>query len=165
MALRFDRRAFLRGGCALVAAGCAPPGPPGETSGPGDTGHTGESADTGVDAAYPCEQLISPGEGWFELPLAQWPDLGVVGGWYPVDVGGVGIVVALVEEGCYSAILRACAHQGVDIAYKPERWQYACPAHGAIYATNGEAVAGPQPHGLPVYPCGRVGDSVWVKVA
>lgn len=162
MALRFDRRAFLRGGCALVAAGCARPATPGETAETG--GETGESGESAVASDYPCGQVIEPGEGWTELPLADWPDLGVVGGWYPVDVGGVGIVVAYVEEGCWSAILRACAHQGVDIAYKPERWQYACPAHGAIYAANGEAVAGPQPHGLPVYPCGRVGDSVWVKV-
>ena len=74
------------------------------------------------------------------------------------------IVVAHVEEGCYSAILRACTHEGVAINYRPERFQFVCPRHGAIYAVDGTKVAGPQPAGLPVYPAAREGDTIWVDV-
>ncbi len=56
----------------------------------------------------------------------------------------------------------ACAHEGVPIDLRPSRGQFVRPRHGAIYDWQGEKVAGPQPGGLPAYPCGRVGDSVFI---
>jgi cytochrome b6-f complex iron-sulfur subunit len=168
MALGFDRRRFLRASCALLAAGCGRPeddrASDSSDTDPAETALEETGGDTVPVELYPCGQEVSAGAaGWAELPLAQWPDLGVVGGWYPVDLAGVALVVAQVEEGCYAAIARACAHEGAPIEYHPDRGQFVCPRHGAIYAADGEAVAGPQPSGLPVYPCGRVGESVWVK--
>lgn len=165
MAKGFDRRRLLQGGCAVWAlGGCPQPPPPSDKNGShtGDTGLT-DTDTTGGGDEYPCGQDVAGGAGWTELPLSQYPDLADVGGWYGVTVGGTAMVVAQVYEGCYTAITRACAHQGVAIDYKPERGQFVCPRHGAIYAPDGSKVAGPQPDGLPVHPCGRVGDSVWVK--
>jgi cytochrome b6-f complex iron-sulfur subunit len=164
-----SRREVICTGCALLAAGCQPatsPPPPADTD---DTASpwtgTFDTDVTGTDP-YPCEQDISPGAaGWTELPLSQYPELAQVDGWVAVNAGGREIVVAHVEQDCYVAILRACAHEGVPIDYRPERWQFVCPRHGAIYGWAGEKVAGPQPDGLPVYPVGRDGDSVWVLVS
>jgi cytochrome b6-f complex iron-sulfur subunit len=168
MARHFDRRWLLSRGCAAVAlSACAEqeplvyPEPTGDTSSSGTSSlGTSSTADT-----YPCHQQITPGgAGWTELPLSEYPDLAEVGGWYAVTAGGSEIIVAHFQEGCYTAILRACAHEGVAINYVPERGQFVCPRHGAIYDEDGQKVSGPAPTGLPVYPCGREGDSVWVRV-
>lgn len=165
MAKGFDRRQVLCGGCAVVVAGCGPHGavpfPTGETGTSGvDPGGSSAVAD-----AYPCDQVIDPGgAGWTGLSLAEYPDLAEVGGWYGVSVGGAEIVVAQADEGCYVAIERACAHEGVPINYDPVLKRFTCPRHGAVYDLQGEKVSGPQPTGLPVYPCGRDGDTVWVRV-
>jgi nitrite reductase/ring-hydroxylating ferredoxin subunit len=163
MAKGFDRRRFICGGCALTLAACAPP-PPGplDTAGTttGDTDTTTTSSITG----YPCDQTIDAGgAGWTALPLSEYPDLADVGGWYPVTVGGNQIIVAHAVEGCYSAIVRACAHEGALINYVPARQQYVCPRHGAVYDLAGDKVSGPQPRGLQHFPCGREGDTVWVR--
>ncbi len=171
MARGFDRRAVLRGGCAMWAVGCAGPTATTPTDDrPDDTGttppgHSAATTDTepSIDG-YPCDQAIDgAAAGWTELPLSEYPDLAEVGGWYGVTVGGRELVVAHVVEGCYTAMDRACAHEGRFIDYRPERLQFVCPLHGAIYAPDGTKVAGPQPTGLPVHPCGRVGDVILVK--
>jgi nitrite reductase/ring-hydroxylating ferredoxin subunit/predicted small lipoprotein YifL len=173
MARHFDRRWLLARGCAAVSlsgsaaamalSACAEKGPLVYPDATGDTSDP-EGSSPPTDT-YPCHQPITPGgAGWTELPLAEYPDLEAVGGWYPVTAGGTEIVVAHIEEGCYTAILRACAHEGVAIDYVPARGQFVCPQHGAIYDEDGEKVGGPAPTGLPVYPCGREGDSVWVRI-
>ncbi len=170
----FDRRTFLRGGCSLVLTGCALKASDTGSAARTDSGGTTTDPTTSTTTtttttppppAYPCGQSLAlGGAGWYALALADWPDLADVGGWYAVDVGGMGLVIAHVEAGCYSAIVRACSHQGTSIEYRPDRGEYVCPNHGAIYAADGEAVSGPQPSGLPVFPCGRDGESIWVQV-
>ena len=160
MARGFDRRTFICGGCALTLAACAVPPP-----GPLDTGAgTADTDTTPPIDGYPCGQEIDPGgAGWTALPLSEYPDLADVGGWYPVTVGGTEIIVAQGVEGCYTAIVRACAHEGVAINYVPARQQFVCPRHGAVYDLAGDKVSGPQPRGLDHFPCGREGDTVWVR--
>ena len=168
MATSFDRRQLLCGGCAaftLAACGRDPGAPaPGATGDTGDTSRPGTTDPTPA-STYPCDQALTPGgPGWTPLPLVEYPDLAEVGGWYPVTVAAEEIVVAHVIDGCYTAIRRACAHEGVAIDYVPARGQFVCPRHGAIYDLQGDKVAGPQPTGLPVYPVGRQGDTIWVLV-
>lgn len=169
MARSFDRRWLLARGCAAISlAACTgkPPAEGPEDTGEPATGSPGDDDDTTAPAdTYPCNQQISPGgPGWEALPLADWPDLAEVGGWYGVTIGGTEIIVAHIEQDCYTAILRACTHEGQAIDYSPQRRQFVCPRHAAIYDEDGDKVAGPQPAGLPVFPCGRDGDTVWVKV-
>lgn len=166
MAKGFDRRSFVCGGCAALALPAC--GGPATAPSAVDTGGTpvptGDSA-TSPSTTYPCDQAIDAGgAGWTGLALVDYPDLGEVGGWYAVVVGALEIVVAHVIDGCYVAIERACAHEGEPIDYVPERGQFVCPRHGAIYDWQGDKVAGPAPTGLPVFPVGRDGDTVWVRV-
>jgi nitrite reductase/ring-hydroxylating ferredoxin subunit len=164
MARNLDRRSVICGGCAAMVAACTPRAPVGSPTGStGETGDTGDGTAQTSDAS-PCEQqVVEPGgAGWTALPLADYPDLAEVGGWYGVTAGGRSLVVAHAFEGCYVAIERACAHEGEPIDYVPSRAQFVCPRHGAIYDLQGDKVAGPQPTGLAVFPCGRDGDTVWV---
>jgi cytochrome b6-f complex iron-sulfur subunit len=147
----------------MLATACAKPQyVPFPTGATGDTGTVGGVDPTDGDP-YPCEQVVEAGgAGWSALDLADYPELANVGGWVYYQ----GILVAHAYEGCYSAIASACAHEGVTIEYDPVLNRFKCPppGHGAVYDLQGNKVAGPQPTGLPVYPCGRVGDVVWVKL-
>lgn len=160
MATSFDRRTLLCGGCSVLATACGIH--IGPVPAPLDTGdeETDPTDPGGTADEYPCGQDIDPsGAGWIPLDLADYPDLEEVGGWYVVG----NLIVAHALEGCYVAIDRACTHEGVPVNYVPERAQFVCPRHGAVYDLQGDKVAGPQPRGLSVYPCGRVGDTVWYR--
>lgn len=163
------RRALVCGGCALVATGC---GPDWDTPAPltgrvpvnsGDSGPPSPPEPTS-EPMYPCGQSAPTSASRTGFALADYPDLSEVGGWISVSAGGREILIAHVEEGCYTAILRACSHEGVAINYRPDRFQFVCPRHGAIYDPDGSKVAGPQPTGLPVFPAARDGNTVWVDV-
>ncbi|HHO53130.1 MAG TPA: Rieske (2Fe-2S) protein [Deltaproteobacteria bacterium] len=165
MARGFSRRTFVCGGCALLTTGCPPAGEPSKAGDPtGDTATT-PPGDTAPPAeVYPCGQQVPTGPSRIELPLASYPDLADVGGWYAVPSSAGELVVAHVVEGCYVAIERACAHEGVPIDYSPSRGQFTCPRHGAVYGLQGEKVSGPQAGGLPVYTVAREQDSIWIDV-
>lgn len=163
----FDRRALLHGGCAFLAVGC----PAAKTTG-SDTPHsadpttdpTTESGSATPFADYPCDQTETPDGSWTELSFAQYPDLADPGGWYGVTAGGQSIVVAHIVEGCFAAVSRPCTHEGEPVNYVPERGQFTCPRHGAVYAADGERVSGPQPAGLVNFPCVQQGSSVFVLI-
>jgi Rieske Fe-S protein len=171
MSLGFTRREALCGGCAWGVVACAGDSadgtlfPPPETSDSTTPLDTDETEPTDV---LPCDGVTAqPGApGWVAFPIADYPDLAVVGGWYGVSAGGRSIIVACVEVDCYVAIDRPCAHEGEPINYIASRGphgQFVCPRHGAVYAIDGSKVSGPQPTGLPTYEAGLDGDTVWVN--
>lgn len=164
MATRLDRRRFLGGGCALFALGGCDEAPWGFPTPTGDTGAAGTPTDplTPLER-YPCVQAVTPDASFSELPLASYPDLATVGGWYPVTLGGQALIVAHVYDGCYAAVVRACAHEGEPVNYVDGRKGFTCPRHGAVYAADGSRVSGPSATGLQRFPCARVGDSVFVR--
>lgn len=166
MARDFSRRTFVCGGCALLTTACSPP-TPGTSPDPDPTADTaGDTpSDPGTDEVYPCGQQVPTAPDRLELPLASYPDLAEVGGWYAVSSSAGELVVAHVLPGCYVAIERACTHEGVPVDYSPSRGQFTCPRHGAVYGVQGEKVSGPQPTGLPVYPVAREQDSIWIDVS
>jgi cytochrome b6-f complex iron-sulfur subunit len=162
MARGFDRRRLLGGGCALLALGCAPlPPVDGDDHSGAPTGGSGGA----VPGPYPCGQSGAPDGTWTELSFAAYPDLAAPGGWSGVTVAGRSLIVAHVSAGCFAAVDRACAHQGSAIDYRPDRAQFVCPQHGAVYAPDGSKVSGPQPTGIAKHPCVRRGDSVFVRLA
>ena len=171
LAVGFTRRQAVCGGCSFAIVACTTPA--GNTDGPADTdGSTPSRSDTGatpVTDPLPCEGVVAdPGApGWFGFPLADYPDLAEIGGWYGLTAGGRNIVLAHVEEGCYVAIDRACTHEGELVNYnasRGEHGQFVCPRHGAVYDLDGTRVSGPAPADLPGHPAALDGDTVWVQV-
>lgn len=163
MSHEVSRRAFVCGGCAAVA-GCQVTHVNVPTQGgSGDTGETGGPTTAPLD--YPCGQAVPQGSGRVSVSLTSNPALAQVGGWIAIQAGGRTLVVAQPFEDCFVAMDRACSHEGVPVNYRPERGQFVCPEHGAIYALDGSKVAGPQPTGLSVYPIAREGDTVWIDLS
>lgn len=159
----------LAAGCAVGGVGGGPNGGGGTQDGtdPVDTGSDDPFAttegSTGIDAA--CAVAAEPGgAGWAELPLDTFPELDVVGGWVQTNVGGVTLNVAHIEDGCFVAMETRCTHEGAEVTYRPDRQQFVCTLHGAVYVADGEPIAGPTSVALATYPAARAGGSVWVQV-
>lgn len=162
MPVDVSRRAFVCGGCAVLS-GCQVTHV--TVPAPSATADSGASPISKPPFGYPCGQTVPDGPERLRLDLADYPALVEVGGAVAVTVAGRPLIVAHALEDCFVAMDRACSHQGVLINYRPERAQFVCPEHGAIYALDGSAVAGPQPSGLTVYPVAREGDAVFVDVS
>ena len=168
MPVGFTRRQAMCGGCSLAIVGCSSP----SNSTPADSDHGSTSpTDTGtvVEDGLPCDGVVADPDapGWFGFPLADYPDLSEIGGWYGVTAGGRAIVVAHVEQGCYVSVDRACTHQGVFVNYiesRGEHGQFVCPLHGSVFEIDGTKVAGPAPTDLQGHPAALDGDTVWVQV-
>ncbi len=170
-ATKMDRRTMICQGCTwavagLMASGCVVGGGGGD--GADDTGlGTGDPLDTGSGTvgSPECEVVAQPGAaGWVELSLGQFPELDAVGGWVQTSVGGRTLNVAQVADDCFVAMETSCTHEGGRVDYRPERGQFVCTLHGAVFVNDGEPVSGPTSVPLVTYPAARVGDSVWVAV-
>lgn len=164
-----SRRGLLCRGCALAAlAGCegfnsVPPEAAVDTGG-GPSGSTG-SDDGSTGTGFRCDTVAQPGApGWVAVPLAEHPELDAVGGWVQLSLGGQSVNVAQVEAGCFVAMATSCTHQGARVDYVPERGQFVCSLHGAVYVPDGTPILGPTEVPLETWPCALDGDTVWVDL-
>ena len=172
-----NRRALLCTGCQWAVAGAVASvtgcvvssggSGGGSTAGGDDDDDDDDVFDTGTAALSTpeCDVVAQPGApGWAELSLAQYPELDAVDGWVQVSVGGRTLNVAQVDVDCFVAMETSCTHQGARVDYRPERGQFVCILHGAVYVNDGTPISGPTQVPLVTYPCARSGDSVWVQV-
>lgn len=163
-----SRRAVICRACALAAVtGCegfnsVPPDVPADTASPPPPA---ASEATEPATAYRCDAVASPDDdGWVALPLAEHPDLDALDGWVQVQVGGQTLNVAQVEPDCFVAMATACTHEGARVDYVPERKQFVCTRHGAVYVYDGTPILGPTSVPLETFPAARAGDTVWVEI-
>lgn len=157
------RRDALRGACAFAAlVGCGRArdsgGPFGDTA--RDTAVDSASADTGVA----CHEDAVVGEGWVEVPLAEFPALATPGGFAYVErpEALLDVVVVHVSAGCYAAIWRICTHGDCDTDWIAADETLVCPCHGSTFDTTGAILVGPATVPLRTFPAVRRGDSVWI---
>ena len=137
----------------------------GTTSDTGPLGTGTIDTGTGSTGAPECEVVAQPGApGWEEVSLAAHPELDAVDGWAAVNVGGRSLNIAQVDVDCFVAMATACTHQGARVDYKPDRGQFVCTLHGAVYVNDGTPIAGPTTVPLATYPCARSGNSLYVYV-
>ncbi|MEN0067483.1 MAG: Rieske 2Fe-2S domain-containing protein [Myxococcota bacterium] len=153
-----NRRHFCAG-CAAMSA-CAPVDPVWLTD--DDSGSPNPATPTEPGA---CDDPAPTGPERLALSLSDYPELAKRGGFVGIATSVGEVIVARVETDCVIAMRRACTHEGVPINYIPGREQFVCPRHAAVYDWNGEKVSGPQPRGLPTYPAGIDGDTVYVDVS
>ncbi len=139
---------------------CAPEGQGPASEEPVDT-----DIPTRPTVTPPWSACVDPGtaaEGWTEIPLSDHPGLDQVLGSAYLQLGGVSIVVAHVEQDCFVALERPCTHEGVPIEYREERNGFVCPRHGAVYAWDGRVLSGPAPQDLTSFPVGPRDGSLWI---
>lgn len=56
-----------------------------------------------------------------------------------------------------------CTHLGCPYRWDPKKKQFLCPCHNAIFAMNGEVLAGPPPRPLDEYASKIIGDKLLIQ--
>lgn len=117
-----DRRTFvsrsaLAAASALLAGACAGGS---NTTGPGGT---------------------PGGNGTLSVTIANYPTLGSVGGIARVDTGqGIPVAAVRTSATTFAAFSLICPHYGCTVGIAPG--SFACPCHGARFASNGQWTGG-----------------------
>lgn len=74
-----------------------------------------------------------------DLTLSQNAALNTPGG----SVAANRIIIARLSATEFTALSRACTHQGTDVNFRPTQQDFLCPNHGSIFSTTGGVVQGP----------------------
>ncbi|HNH46469.1 MAG TPA: Rieske 2Fe-2S domain-containing protein [Myxococcota bacterium] len=112
-----------------------------------------------------CDDSGVPVDGWVELPLSEYPELRIVGGFAYIEVPDrlVNVVVVHTEEDCYTALWRICTHGACAVDWNAENLQATCPCHGSIFEIDGAVREGPATTALRVFPVLRLGESLYLQ--
>lgn len=103
-------------------------------------------------AMFACsseDQDPAPSNVDFTLDLTQSPNtsLNTVGG----SVSANGIIIARLSDSEFTALSRACTHQGTPVNYRSTQQDFLCPNHGSIFNKNGVVQNGPAQTSLKKY--------------
>lgn len=113
-----SRRAFLVGGCAMLALGS-----------------------TALPAAAQSAIRTLP-NGKLAVRLKSVPALATVGGAVSIgSIKGNPVGVARTGQKTYRAFSLRCPHQGVKVVKSAQGWS--CPAHGSEFESDGDLILGP----------------------
>ena len=82
-----------------------------------------------------------------DLTLAENAALQNVGGSLSRD----GLIIARLSTTSFTALGRACTHQGTPVNFRPNQGDFFCSAHGSIFSTTGSVVQGPATQPLRQY--------------
>lgn len=112
-----------------------------------------------------CEDSGTLVDGWVVLPLADYPELRIVGGYAYIEVPDrlVNVVVVHAEENCYTALWRICTHGACAVEWSAENLHATCPCHGSIFEIDGAVRVGPATEDLRVFPVLRKGESLYLQ--
>ncbi|MCU1282694.1 MAG: iron-sulfur cluster-binding protein, Rieske family [bacterium] len=122
-----------------------------------------------LKTTLPCECLTLPAldaSKQLTLPLAQYPQLTVVGGSVCGQPAGSPNPVAVVrlDAGTVIAVDSKCTHLGCTVAWNPGNQDFECPCHGSTFATDGHAKVGPATQPLKSYTVAVNSDSIVITV-
>lgn len=101
------------------------------------------------------------------LPLADFPQLGMVGGSATGQPSGATdpIVVVRVDANSVAALDARCTHRGCTVLWTPARKDLECPCHGSSFALDGRVTAPPATTALKSYAAMITADAIVVTVA
>ena len=81
-----------------------------------------------------------------------------------IQVGGKPVIVVRQRSG-FRAFSAACTHLGCLVTWDPDKGEFLCPCHAAVFDKDGGVVSGPPPSALPEYSVKEVGDQVYVSAS
>lgn len=93
-----------------------------------------------------------------DLSSSQYSALNNVGG----SVASNGIIIVRLNSSKFTALSRACTHQGTAINYRSSQNDFLCPNHGARFSTTGSVLEGPARTALRKYNTELTGTSLRV---
>jgi cytochrome b6-f complex iron-sulfur subunit len=91
-----------------------------------------------------------------DLTSSQYAALNTVGG----SVTSNGIIIVRLSSNEFTALSRACTHQGTAVNYRSNQNDFLCPNHGARFSTTGSVLEGPAKTALRKYNTELTGTSL-----
>jgi len=91
-----------------------------------------------------------------DLTSSQYSALNTVGG----SVAANGIIIARLSANEFTALSRACTHEGTAVNYRSSQNDFLCPNHGARFSTTGSVLQGPARTALRKYNTELTGTSL-----
>jgi cytochrome b6-f complex iron-sulfur subunit len=82
-----------------------------------------------------------------DLTLSQNAALNTTGG----SASANGIIIARLSTTEFTALSRACTHEGTGVNYRSSQKDFLCPNHGARFSTTGAVLEGPAKNSLTKY--------------
>ncbi len=93
-----------------------------------------------------------------DLTLSANAALQTTGGSFSKD----GVIVARISGTEFTAVSRACTHQGTNVNYRSTQQDFLCPNHGSIFDKNGAVKNGPASSDLKKYNTELTGNNLRV---
>ena len=91
-----------------------------------------------------------------DLSSSQYSALNTIGG----SASANGIIIARLSSTEFTALSRACTHEGTAINYRQAAKDFLCPNHGARFSTAGAVLQGPATRSLTKYNTELTGNSL-----
>jgi cytochrome b6-f complex iron-sulfur subunit len=82
-----------------------------------------------------------------DLSASQYSALNTVGGSVSIN----GIIIARISSADFTALSRACTHEGTAVNYRASQNDFLCPNHGSRFSTSGTVLQGPATRSLTRY--------------
>jgi len=96
---------------------------------------------------YGLYRFLAPGGGTpnpLEISLGEVP----VGGTYTFQYGGIPGILFHEEDGSLRALSLLCTHLACTVVWNPEKKEFHCPCHDALFDGLGNVLSGPPPSPL-----------------
>ncbi|MBM4332820.1 MAG: Rieske (2Fe-2S) protein [Deltaproteobacteria bacterium] len=93
---------------------------------------------------YGLYRFLAPGGGDLspvEIPLHKISE----GGSYTFQYGGLPGILIQDEDGSLRAFSLVCTHLACTVAWRPEKREFFCPCHDALFDARGNVLSGPPP--------------------
>jgi cytochrome b6-f complex iron-sulfur subunit len=96
---------------------------------------------------YGLYRFLAPGGGTsppLEIRLSEIPR----GGTYPVQYAGSPGILIHEGDGSLRAFSLVCPHMACAVVWNPEKKEFQCPCHDALFDAQGSVLSGPSPSPL-----------------
>jgi len=110
---------------------------------------------------YGLYRFLAPGGGIAppaEISLSEV----AAGGTYSFQYGGSPGILISEEDGGLQALSLVCTHMACTVVWNPEKKEFHCPCHDALFDIQGNVLSGPPPSPLERWKVQVLGDKILV---
>ena len=110
---------------------------------------------------YGLYRFLAPGGGIappVEISISEVS----AGGTYSFQYGGSPGILIPEEDGSLRALSLVCTHMACTVVWNPEKKEFHCPCHDALFDSQGNVLSGPPPSPLERWKVQVMGDKILV---